>query len=164
MILVIISTILGISTWTIILNNQYIEINLSLTKKEASRLELINNLNYSSLDLNSLDKQRSEYIFLFSHNEISKEYKKIKKTLTLSKDKYYIEKIKDVDKIIEELDNFKNTMKLRNDYLFHKKTLQTILNNNISTDYKSFSTEESDIVSSWAVSYTHLTLPTNREV
>lgn len=54
-----------------------------------------------------------------------------------------------MDKIIEELDNFKNTMKLRNDYLFHKKTLQTILNNNISTDYKSFSTEESDIVSSW---------------
>jgi signal transduction histidine kinase len=149
MILLIILTILGISTWNIILNNQYIEINLSLTKKEASRLELINNLNYSSLDLNSLDKQRSEYIFLFSHNKISKEYKKIKKTLTLSKDKYYIEKIKDVDKIIEELDNFKNTMKLRNDYLFHKKTLQTILNNNISTDYKSFSTEESDIVSSW---------------
>ena len=149
MILLIILTILGISTWNIILNNQYIKINLSLTKKEASRLELINNLNYSSLDLNSLDKQRSEYIFLFSHNKISKEYKKIKKTLTLSKDKYYIEKIKDVDKIIEELDNFKNTMKLRNDYLFHKKTLQTILNNNISTDYKSFSTEESDIVSSW---------------
>ena len=149
MILLIILTILGISTWNIILNNQYIEINLSLTKKEASRLELINNLNYSSLDLNSLDKQRSEYIFLFSHNEISKEYKKIKKTLTLSKDKYYIEKIKDVDKIIEELDNFKNTMKLRNDYLFHKKTLQTILNNNISTDYKSFFTEESDIVNSW---------------
>jgi signal transduction histidine kinase len=149
MILVIISTILGISTWTIILNNQYIEINLSLTKKEASRLELINNLNYASLDLNSLDKQRSEYIFLFSHNEISKEYKKIKKILTLSKDKYYIEKIKDVDKIINELDNFKSTMKLRNDYLFHKKTLQTILNNNIYTDYKSLSTEEINIVSSW---------------
>jgi signal transduction histidine kinase len=149
MILVIVFTILGISTWNIILNNQYIEINLSLTKKEASRLELINNLNYSSLDLNSLDKQRSEYIFLFSHNEISKEYKKIKKTLTLSKDKYYIEKINDVDKIIKELDNFKSTMKLRNDYLFQKKTLQTILNNNISTDYKLFSTQEVNILSSW---------------
>ena len=148
-ILVIIFTILGISLWKINVNNQNIQINLSITKKEASRLNLINNLNYSSLKLNSLDKQRSEYIFLFSHNEINKEYKKIKKILTSSKDKYYIEKINDVDKIIDELDNFKSTMKLRNDYLFHKKTLQTILNNNISTDYKPFSIEEINIVSSW---------------
>jgi len=124
--------VLFIALITISSNNKNIEKNLLLTQKEALNLQIINRLNKLSLQLYSLNKQRSQYVFLFSQKKISQEYKNILEILKSSPNDEYANNIIDVEKIIHELRQFKNTMKLRNDYLFHKKTLLTILNNNMA--------------------------------
>jgi len=124
--------VLFIAIFTISSNNKNIEKNLLLTQKEALNLQIINRLNKLSLELYSLNKQRSQYVFLFSQKKISQEYKNILEILKSSPTDEYDNNIIDVEKIIHELGQFKNTMKLRNDYLFHKKTLLTILNNNMA--------------------------------
>ncbi len=126
--------ILSTSIWQINYNNQYIEETLLIEKKKSFQLQLINQLNQLSLELYSLDKQRSQYVFLLSQNKILQEYQDILSSLSLNKSEDIKKNIQDVEKIINELSHFKSTMKLRNDYLFQKKTLLTIINNNIDRE------------------------------
>ena len=134
LLLIISFTVLSSAIFKMSSSNQSIQESLLLTQKEALQLQLINQLNKLSLALNSLNKQRSQYVFLFSQKKISQDYKNILAILKSTQNPEYLHNIQDLENIIAELRQFKTTMKLRNDYLFHKKTLQTILNNNIALE------------------------------
>ena len=110
---------------------------LAINQKIASHAQLINQLSQLSQELNFLDQQRSHYVFLVSHNRISQQYQTIHEQLLSANDTDYASTITTIEHVLAVLQQLKSTMKLRNDYLFHNKTLKTILNSHIAVESQS---------------------------
>ena len=84
---------------------------------------------------------------------------------------YYNPRFSDIDEFYEDLKRFKYVKRLVNRYLDDKDLAERLILNHLIVIFNAFGIEPSINMLKvklderhWPVSYTHLTLPTNREV